>query len=217
MSALMGLGDRLDQRPSETDRALLACSSRPSLSGAELQVIVGHMTVRALLRRGLMGIMRHVYVFIENSYDRRQRLWPSVVRELELFRNLMPLATGNMRSGWASDIFTTDACPTGYAVCRSKACCSLVARIGREDERWRYYRGGPERRAPRSAALDTSLVFEDPLTVKPDYVNECELLENPEFREVPTHILEPEQWHQLWNSRFNGKEPIHVLECRSVL
>ena len=175
------------------------------------------MTVRALLRRGLMGIMRHVYVFIENSYDRRQRLWPSVVRELELFRNLMPLATGNMRSGWASDIFTTDACPTGYAVCRSKACCSLVAQIGREDERWRYYRGGPERRAPRSAALDTSLVFEDPLTVKPDYVNECELLENPEFREVPTHILEPEQWHQLWNSRFNGKEPIHVLECRSVL
>ena len=116
-----------------------------------------------------------------------------------------------------TDIFTTDACPTGYAVCRSKACCSLVAQIGREDEGWRYYRGGPERRAPRSAALDTSLVFEDPLTVKPDYVNECELLENPEFREVPTHILEPEQWHQLWNSRFNGKEPIHVLECRSVL
>ena len=43
-------------------------------------------------------------MFIENSYDRRQRLWPSVVRELELFRNLMPLATGNMRSGWASGL-----------------------------------------------------------------------------------------------------------------
>ena len=47
-------------------------------SGAELQVLVGHMTIRALINRGLMGIMRHCYVFIEECYDRRVRLWPSV-------------------------------------------------------------------------------------------------------------------------------------------
>ncbi|CAE7244191.1 unnamed protein product, partial [Symbiodinium microadriaticum] len=52
------------------DRALEACLWGPRLSGAELQVLVGHMTIRALINRGLMGILRHCYVFIEECYDR---------------------------------------------------------------------------------------------------------------------------------------------------
>ena len=61
---------------------------RPSITGEQLQVIVGHMTVRALLHRGLMGILRHSYVFIEECYEKRTRLWGSVVNELWMFRHL---------------------------------------------------------------------------------------------------------------------------------
>ena len=199
------------------DRALMACSSRPAISGEELQVIIGHMTVRSLLHRGVMGILRHAYSFVESSYCRRQRLWPSVVQELELFRNLMPLAVGSLRSCWASEVLATDACPSGYAVCRTEAGPAEVAAVGREDERWRFHRGGPERAPPRAAALDTALVFEDPLTVKPDEVAGEVLIENPDFVEVPRSLLHPDRWRLLWNAPFGGKEPIHVLECRSIL
>ena len=65
--------------------------------------------------------------------------------------------------------------------------------------------------------MDTSLVFEDPLTVKPEVEESARLRENPNFAEVPRALLRPERWRQLWNAPFNGKVPLHVLECRSVL
>ena len=198
-------------------RALLACTSGPSITGAELQVIIGHMTVRALLHRGLMCVLRHAYTFVEKSYTTRQPLWSSVVRELEIFRCLMPLAVGNLRLPWQAEVLVTDACPTGYAVCSAEAGIEEVAAVGREDERWRFYRGVGERQPPRAAALDTSLVFEDPLTVKPEDEMLPGLFANPNFVEVPRSLLKPERWRQFWNAPFVGKEPIHVLECRSVL
>ncbi|CAE7763388.1 NHX3 [Symbiodinium sp. CCMP2456] len=215
-----GLGGQVGptaKRDWALDRALLACSSAPSMTGAELQVIIGHMTIRAVLHRGLMCILRHAYTFVEKSYTRRQPLWSSVVKELEIFRCLMPLAVGNLRLPWQAEVLATDACPTGYAVCSTEAGIEEVAAVGREDERWRFYRGVGERLPPRAAALDTSLVFEDPLTVKPDDDLQPGLFANPNFVEVPRPLLKPERWQQLWNAPFVGKEPIHVLECRSVL
>ena len=49
------------------DGALKALEMRPVITGEHLQVIVGHMTVRALIHRGLMCI---IYIFIEQSFER---------------------------------------------------------------------------------------------------------------------------------------------------
>ena len=90
--------------------------ARPVISGAELQVIVGHLTVRAVLHRGLMRITRHVYSFIEVSYSKRTRLWASVAKELWLFQHLMVLGVNRTSLRWDSELLCTDACLSGYAV-----------------------------------------------------------------------------------------------------
>ena len=201
------------------DKALEACLWRPRLSGSELQVLVGHMTVRALINRGLMGLLRHCYVFIEECYDRRTRLWPSVVAELRWFRALMPLAVANIFSKWSGTVFATDACLTGYAVCAANMDAEEVRGVGQEDERWRFYRGEGEKLAPRAAALDTSAVFKDPVTVRPESTDapQGSVNINPKFPEVPKEFLEGGRWRMLWNAPFSYKDPIHILECRSVL
>ncbi|CAE7736810.1 unnamed protein product [Symbiodinium sp. CCMP2592] len=189
------------------DRALRACQASPALSGEELEVLIGHMTSRALLHRGLMGILRPSYTFVRSNYTRRRRLWDSVRHELELFRCLMPLA------------LCTDACPSGYAVCESDWSAHEAAEVGREDERWRYYRGPVDRPGPRAAALDTGLVFEDPLTVKPEVDGELfgDICEDPSFPEVHQSLMTPSRWHVLWGSPIRWSDAIHVLEARSVL
>ena len=201
------------------DRALLACSAAPSLSGAELEVLVGHMTVRALLHRGLMSILRHSYVFIRANYTRRTRLWNSVVLELELFRNLMVLGQADIFAEWDASPLITDACTTGYGVCEGRWGVKEVEAVGREDERWRYHRGPPDRSNPRAAALDESGVFDDPDSVLPYFAGErpFELVENPLFPEVPKSLLSCERWRTLWCAPFAYKDTIHVLEARGVL
>ncbi|CAE7368091.1 unnamed protein product [Symbiodinium pilosum] len=91
--------------------------------------------------------------------------------------------TADIFAAWDGHALCTDACPSGYAVCESDWSPSESAEVGREDERWRFYRGPPDRPAPRAAALDTSLVFEDPLTVRPEIDGELfgDLCEDPKF------------------------------------
>lgn len=79
--------------------------------------------------------------------------------------------------------------------------------------------GDGKRKPPREAALDTSLVFEDPLTVKPEIDGEIDKVvqEQHDFPEVDPDHLQEWQWHKLWNSRVVFKEPVHMIEARSVL
>ena len=217
-----GLNGKVETTPKRDwrlDRALLACGAAPSLSGAELEVLVGHMTVRALLHRGMMSILRHSYVFIRSNYDRRTRLWDSVIHELELFRNLMVLGQADIFSAWDASPLITDACTSGYGVCEGQWDVNEVESVGREDERWRYHRGPPDRENPRAAALSTADVFDDPRSVLPDLDGELpfQLIENPMFPEVPKPLLSTERWRTLWCAPFDYKDTIHVLEARGIL
>ena len=202
-------------RDHRLDRALQACSTRPAMTGEELEMIVGHITIRGLLHRGLLSVLRYCYIFIRESYHTRQALWRSVARELEMFRCLMPLGVADLRAPWCPDIYCTDASLSGYAVYGRELAFDEVREIGREDERWRFYRGPVI--APRAAALGDEL--EDPLTVKPEIEGEqfgdWEL--NETFPEVPKSVLDDRVWHKLWNAPIYHKEPIHVLEGRSIL
>ncbi|CAK9091403.1 Protease PrsW (Protease responsible for activating sigma-W) [Durusdinium trenchii] len=202
------------------DRALEGLAfARPRISGQELEVIVGHLTIRALLHRGLMSILRHAYVFIRRFYHQRHRLWASVALELRIFRGLMALGTANVFAAWDGQPICTDACLSGYAVMESQHSSQEVASLGRYDERWRFRWGDGRKVAPRSQALDTSKVFEDPKTVLPEVTGEVfgdlELVAG--FPEVGHDFMNEKAWHPLWNSHITHKEPVHMIEARSIL
>jgi len=53
------------EKDSRLDAVLEGLERRPWVSGEQLRVVVGHMTIRALLDRNLLSILNHVYTFIE--------------------------------------------------------------------------------------------------------------------------------------------------------
>ena len=71
----------------------------------------------------------------------------------------------------------------------------------------------------RSSALDGRDVFSDVLTVLPQFEGEVEadFETNPSFPEVDKDHLDPERWHLLWNSPIRHREPVHLIEARSIL
>lgn len=219
IDGLNGMVQPTPHRDWRLDRALRALECRPKISGEQLQVVVGHMTVRALLHRGLMGILRRAYVYIESSYSRKQRLWKSVADEIEMFRCLMPLANANIRAEWDGEPLCTDASLSGYAVMVGDHSSAEVAAHGRNDERWRFKRQEGRAFAPRARALDSANVFDDPLTVKPDVEGEVPApwVLDESFPEIAPNLVDETRWKKLWNSRIAFKEPIHNIEARSVL
>ena len=68
-------------------------------------------------------------------------------------------------------------------------------------------------------ALDTSRVFEDPLTVKPEVEGEIlgEVFADESFPEVPPEYMRDERWKCLWRAPVAHREPVHLIEARSIL
>ena len=51
----------------------------------DLEMVVGHMTHYAMVRRELLCIFHTLYRFIQKCYWVRERLWPSVQAEIRAF------------------------------------------------------------------------------------------------------------------------------------
>lgn len=220
VNGLVGQVTTTPTRDWRLDRALEGLAfHRPFISGRELEVIVGHITIRALLNRSLMSILRHAYVFIRQTYDRRQRLWKSVAKEMQIFRGVMVLGVANIFSQWDNQVLCTDACLSGYAVLESCHSSQVAADLGRNDERWRFRREDGQKVAPRAEALDTSKVFEDVRTVKPDIEGEVfgDFQLVPTFPNVNPDLMDKSFWHRLWKPPMWHKEPVHMIEARSIL
>lgn len=201
-------------------KALEALILRPSISGEEFQKIVGHLTIRAMMHRGLMSILRHVYTFIEQCYSQRTRLWQSVADELWLFKSLMVLGLNESFTPWDPWLLCTDASLTGYAVMESKYHMEDAGVIGRRDERWRFKKEkGKPRKAPREVALEGLDVFEDLRTVLPIVEGEVaqDLEVDSSFIDVDPKLLHKDNWKCLWRTPVRFKEPIHQIEARSIL
>ena len=201
-------------------KALEALILRPSISGEEFQKIVGHLTIRAMMHRGLMSILRHVYTFIEQCYSQRTRLWQSVADELWLFKSLMVLGLNESFTPWDPWLLCTDASLTGYAVMESKYHMEDAGVIGRRDERWRFKKEkGKPRKAPREVALEGLDVFEDLRTVLPIVEGEVaqDLEVDSSFIDVDPKLLQQDNWKCLWRTPVRFKEPIHQIEARSIL
>ncbi|CAE8590746.1 unnamed protein product [Polarella glacialis] len=189
------------------------------MSGAEMRVIVGHITVMAMLRRGLLSVLRQVYIFIEKCEEQPQRLWPSVAHEMRLARGLLPLVCANLRSPWDKQPLMTDACVSGYAVCEGDMSAGEVKQVGQFDERWRFKRVAAASIAPRARAQAAADVFDDVTTVRPlvdgEILGEAEMDESSP--DVDGEMLRESRWKTLWAGRFVHEEAIHLKEGRGLL
>ena len=60
------------------DKACSAILLGAKLNGLDMQTILGHATVRMMLRRPLFCIFRHAYVFADSVGSERLAVWGSV-------------------------------------------------------------------------------------------------------------------------------------------
>ena len=109
------------------------------MSSQQLEVVVGHLTHACVLNRPSLSVFRAVYDLIRKRYFAKCRLWPSVIREIQIVYGLLPLIVADWALSMSDRITCSDACESGYAVHQAvvgpelKDCVSLAMRWS---ERW---------------------------------------------------------------------------------
>ena len=178
-----------------------------------VEVLVGHITIAALLRRELLSALRSCYDYIAKGYTGRARLWSSVKHELLMIRGLLILLYSDNTAGWSTTVEATDACESGYAVVRTEWSEQEVREAGSTLERWRYKHleeaGGPL--GARSLALEQLFRYRSGAPAGP------ELQPNPHFEDIKVHLVNEADWTCVSYVPMDGKEPVHMKEMRSVL
>ena len=89
---------------------------RKVTTGQVLEVVMGHLTYAFMVYRPALAICSSVYKFVRASYTKPCRMWKSVILELILFYNIMPLMQYSWSTHWSSHVLATDACLGGYEV-----------------------------------------------------------------------------------------------------
>ena len=112
-----------------------------TVSAAEVERLVGHCTVMALVCRESLAVFRATYVFINKTRGQvGLKLWRSVRAELQSFRALTPLLYQDLRAGWHPHVCCFYASEIGGACAESLVPTPLVQHAGRFSERWRLTR-----------------------------------------------------------------------------
>ena len=97
------------QRDADLDQALAGLVSGIPVSGDEVRVVIGHVTMRCLLRRPLLAVLNHVYAFIDKMKGQKAVLWDSVRSELRIARGLLVFAQIELRRPLATSAMMYDA------------------------------------------------------------------------------------------------------------
>ena len=97
---------------------LLEFARRGYGSGHQLEILVGHFTSRALLRRELLSVFGAAYTFIGKHRHQNLKLWPSVIRELTWAAHLIHLSHRSLVAEWSSQAYCFDASWWGFGIVR---------------------------------------------------------------------------------------------------
>ena len=92
---------------------------RGKANGEMLEVLVGHCTYAALVRKPVLSVFHCVYPFIGAERGRQVELWPPVVEELQVFRGLMPFLSSDWWLRWNLLVSASDVSTYGYGVSTS--------------------------------------------------------------------------------------------------
>ncbi|CAK0906248.1 unnamed protein product, partial [Prorocentrum cordatum] len=228
-------GARLCTRPTDerfaTVRKGLRCLLRQrKVAGWQLEMVLGHMTFMALVRRELLSIFHAVYAFLTSSYHTFSVLWPTVREELECFLGLMVMLEARWDRDWMPFVYSSDASLYGYGVAEAEFDSAQVALVGRISElsRWRLGAGLARQHAFESAGFllnsETGEVVRDaegaPRRLDSELLDilnserwECD----PAFPEVPHELLHDSHWKTVMADRWVFADDILRLEARALV
>lgn len=196
-------------------------SRRPRVNGKAIEKLVGHATHFMLLRRELLCIFHATYRFIQECYTKRARLWPSVAREAKWACWLLGLCSADLRKPWHDRMTASDASLSGIAVCSRDLPVHEIRDIARYKEAWRFKVNDQVVNPRKSALLATDChrdPFSDPNTVKPMAVEyEDPFVLNYEFPEIPSKVMDKDDWQFRFNVQMTIPEHITLLEGRGML
>ena len=88
-----------------------------ALPGKTWEVLLGHTTFVALVRRDVFSVLFAVNKFIRANYNDSARLWPSARADVQAVVALQPAIVSSWTRGWCSSIVATDASEYGFGVC----------------------------------------------------------------------------------------------------
>ena len=98
-----------------------------------LEVLFGHCTYAALVRRPVLSVFHCMYWFILAERGRQVALWPSVVEELRVFRGLMPFLSSDWWLRWNLLVSASVVSRPTVMGCRPR--CGRMKRSVKLDER----------------------------------------------------------------------------------
>ncbi|CAK0818286.1 unnamed protein product, partial [Prorocentrum cordatum] len=129
--------------------ALQWLASGPTVTGRQVEVIVGHYVALTSFNRLGLSVMRSLCDFIRDKYVMPTRLWASCRYEAWVMADVSLLLSARLDRPWSPVVTASDAANRGMAVCEAIFPVSAVASVGRWRERWRYRRLNPDEWAPR--------------------------------------------------------------------
>ena len=189
------------------------------MTGADLEVVVGHLGSLMLVSRWPLSLLQNVYRFIIVSRFQRQPLWKSVRAELQVIRGILPLLRASIVDTISPHCFAFDACLTGYAV--EKNTESDPAASLRFHERWRFRSESTSRVSARAVALAGDALHNpwEFHTVRSTLYGEVPRKLEPasNFPEIPSEMCEFGKWRTLWHAPLMRQEAIQVCECRGLV
>ncbi|CAK0858238.1 unnamed protein product [Prorocentrum cordatum] len=218
-------------------QALNGLLRRRRLTGWAVEVLVGHCTFAGLLSRGTLSVFHTVYDFMRKSHAEPRALWPEARQELEAFRGLLIFLESDWTLQWNDLVAATDSSLEAGAVSTTHWPRSLVAEVGRAQERTRFREpaavetdgadgGAPAaRRGAREAALEAAGFWRDADGEwrLAEGVNDDDELAaaweaGPSFPEVPAAGLASSRWRtkQVQRWRFDGGG-ILIKEARALV
>ena len=239
----LGVVKTSPERDAVLDQGLLAIIRGEPITGADLRKVVGHITIRCLLRRPLLSILHHCYRFIDKCLWKRLPVWDTVRRELWIIRSLLVFANSQLRSPFHPTAYVYDACLSGYGVVAGDIPVRELKVGLRHDERWRFKEASLSSSSHRDRALAAaSAVAEGPWLDHPDLseglpcdlqLRDSELLDplsvltfsesrvtlepDLDFPDIDHRVLRSDRWRPVVAVPLRFVEPVHLCEARALL
>lgn len=152
--------------------------ARPFFSGRQMRVVVGHLVDAFCLRRELLAVLCHTYVFIGRATDEVRRIPASVSDELLVARDVLMLCVADLGREPLDWMYCSDASGVGYAAHQSSVSTEEFWSFAQFRERWRF--------KPKLAATELE---ENIVGASPEVLGYA-----PRFHEWAASELEAEAW-----------------------
>ncbi|CAK0851827.1 unnamed protein product, partial [Prorocentrum cordatum] len=217
-------------------QALNGLLRRRRLAGWAVEVLGGHCAFAGLLSRGTLSVFLTVYAFMRKSCAEPSVLWLEARQELETFRGLLIFLESDWTLQWNDLVVATDSSLEAGAGSTTRWPRSLVAEVGRVQERARFREPAAvetdgaagaapaARRGARDAALEAAGFWRDAdgeWRLAEGAIDDDEQAAaweaGPSFPEVPAAGLASNRWRTKQVQRWRFEGGILIKEARALV